>query len=363
MADIDLKTLTPDTTVATGAVFFGADSQAASSPSVYPRADVASAMASDLASTFAASSHTHASSAITDFSEAVDDRVAALLVAGSNITLTYNDGANTLTVAASGSSGTVTSVDITAPAAGITASGGPITTSGAITLALANDLAAVEGLSTNGLAARTASDTWTARSVAAGTGISVTNGDGVAGNPTVALATANNPVGKHTIWIPAAAMTARTTNGAASGTTELATNDIMLRTLDFDTSTEEGAGILIAMPKSWNESTITFEPVWTAASGSGGVVWGLAGYSFSNDDALDTAVSGQQTSTDTLLAANDLHIGPASSAITLGGTPAEGDVVYLEVTREVADGSDTLAVDAKLIGIRLIFTVNAATDD
>ena len=31
--------------------------------------------------------------------EKVDDRVAALLVAGSNVTLTYNDAANTLTVA------------------------------------------------------------------------------------------------------------------------------------------------------------------------------------------------------------------------------------------------------------------------
>lgn len=37
---------------------------------------------------------------LADFAEAVDDRVAALLVAGANITLTYNDGANTLTIAA-----------------------------------------------------------------------------------------------------------------------------------------------------------------------------------------------------------------------------------------------------------------------
>lgn len=42
---------------------------------------------------------------ISDFSEAVDDRVAALLVAGTNITLTYNDGANTLTIDASSGGG------------------------------------------------------------------------------------------------------------------------------------------------------------------------------------------------------------------------------------------------------------------
>jgi hypothetical protein len=50
---------------------------------------------------------TQTASTVSDFAEAVDDRVAALLVAGSNVTLTYNDGANTLTVAATGGSSTV----------------------------------------------------------------------------------------------------------------------------------------------------------------------------------------------------------------------------------------------------------------
>ena len=39
------------------------------------------------------------------FDEAVDDRVAALLVAGTGITLTYNDVANTLTIDSSGGGG------------------------------------------------------------------------------------------------------------------------------------------------------------------------------------------------------------------------------------------------------------------
>lgn len=52
---------------------------------------------------YAAASHTHTASNVSDFSEAVDDRVNALLVAGTGVTLTYDDGAGTLTVAASGS--------------------------------------------------------------------------------------------------------------------------------------------------------------------------------------------------------------------------------------------------------------------
>ena len=45
---------------------------------------------------------TQTASTISDFSEAVDDRVGALLVAGTNVTLNYNDAANTLTINSSG---------------------------------------------------------------------------------------------------------------------------------------------------------------------------------------------------------------------------------------------------------------------
>lgn len=49
--------------------------------------------------------HTHTSSQIIDFAESVDDQVASLLVAGTNVTLTYNDVANTLTIASTGGGG------------------------------------------------------------------------------------------------------------------------------------------------------------------------------------------------------------------------------------------------------------------
>lgn len=62
----------------------------------------------------------------------------------------------------SGGVGTVTSVGITAPAAGITVAGSPITGSGSMTLALADDLAAVEGLATTGIVRRTGASTWSA---------------------------------------------------------------------------------------------------------------------------------------------------------------------------------------------------------
>ena len=80
---------------------------------------------------------------------------------GSN--LTFSGGTLSAT-GGGGGSGTVTSITLTQPAAGltITGSGTPITTTGTPTFALANDLAAVEGLSSTGLVRRTATDTWTA---------------------------------------------------------------------------------------------------------------------------------------------------------------------------------------------------------
>jgi hypothetical protein len=88
----------------------------------------------------------------------------------------------------------------------------------------------------------------------------------------------------------------------------------------------------------------------------------MKGLANSDDDALDTALGTGQTSSDTFIAALDSHIGPESSAITIGNTPAENDLLYLEVTRTVANGGDTLGVDAKLIGVRVFITTNAAND-
>lgn len=49
--------------------------------------------------------HTHTASQVTDFMEAAQDAIAALLVGASGVSLSYNDGANTLTITGGGSGG------------------------------------------------------------------------------------------------------------------------------------------------------------------------------------------------------------------------------------------------------------------
>lgn len=165
-----------------------------------------------------------------------------------------------------------------------------------------------------------------------------------------------------TIPVLAAAMQPATTNGAAAGVVETATNKVLYKTLDFDQTTQEFAGFAIPMPKSWNDGTITFQPIWTFASSSGGVVWALQAVACSDGDAGDVAYGTEQTSTDTALTAGQVHIGPTSAAITIAGTPATNDLIFFRVKRNPADGSDTLAADARLLGIRIFFTQNLADD-
>lgn len=85
-------------------------------------------------------------------------------------------------------SGTWSQRSLSAPATGITISN-PDGATGNPTFALANDLAALEGLASTGLAVRTTTDTWAQRSLAApAAGLAISNADGSGGNPTFALA-------------------------------------------------------------------------------------------------------------------------------------------------------------------------------
>jgi hypothetical protein len=163
--------------------------------------------------------------------------------------------------------------------------------------------------------------------------------------------------GSSNIWIPASEWIPRTTNGCGINSLESTTNRVNYDVLEFDPAVVEYAQAMVTLPNNWNAGTVTAKFHWTAASGSGDVVWQLSGRAYANDDAIDQATGTAQSSTDTLTAANDLDISPATSAITLAGTAANGNPVVFELSRNATAGGDTLAVDARLIGVEISYTI------
>lgn len=190
------------------------------------------------------------------------------------------------------------------------------------------------------------------------TEFTVTSGD-------VALAAGVKQAGLETIFIPAAAMTPTASNGCATlATVETTAGRPDMNVLDFDSTADEHAQFSIAFPKSWDEGTVTFQVFWTStAADTDGVAWGLQGVAVSDGDTIDVAYGTAVVVTDDAQStAEDLYVTSVSSAITIAGTPAESDMCYFRIFRDVSDANDDMTEDARLIGIKLFFTTNAAND-
>ena len=169
--------------------------------------------------------------------------------------------------------------------------------------------------------------------------------------------------GKESIWIPAVAMYPNTTNGCADLAQVELSNGPEIKTLDFDKDSDENAQFAVAFPKSWNEGTVTFQAFFTADSTNTGTVsWVLAGVSCADNDSINVAFGTGVAPTAKAHSgtANDLDVTAESGAITIAGSPSTDEEVYFQITRDVS--ADSLTADAKLLGIKLFFTTDAAND-
>ena len=190
------------------------------------------------------------------------------------------------------------------------------------------------------------------------------NGTGVAqavdgGDNTAAIKIA----GKESIWVPAVAMYPNTTNGCADLAQVELSNGPEIKTLDFDKDSDENAQFAVAFPKSWNEGTITFQAFFTADSTNTGTVsWALAGVSCADNDTINVAFGTGVAPTAKAHSgtANDLDVTAESGAVTIAGSPSTDEEVYFQITRDVSE--DSLTADAKLLGVKLFFTTDAAND-
>jgi len=168
--------------------------------------------------------------------------------------------------------------------------------------------------------------------------------------------------GKETIWVPAVAMYPNSTNGAEANQVELS-NGPEIKTLDFDKDSDEFAQFAVAFPKSWNEGTVTFQAFFTATStDTGTTAWGLSGVAIADNDSCNTAFGTQVVATAKAHSgtSNDLDVANESGAVTIAGSPSTDEQVFFQISRDVS--ADDLNADARLLGIKLFFTTDAAND-
>ena len=189
--------------------------------------------------------------------------------------------------------------------------------------------------------------------------------NGQIANSTIAsgkLAFTAKEAGKESIWVPANAMYPNSTNGCADiAQTELG-NGPELKTLDFDKDSDEFAQFAVAFPKSWNEGTITYQAFFTAAStNTGDVVWTLAGTALADNGSLNTAFGTAVATTAKAHSgtSNDLDVTAESGAVTISNAAVDTQT-YFQIMRDVS--ADDQSGDARLLGIKLFFTTDAAND-
>ena len=170
--------------------------------------------------------------------------------------------------------------------------------------------------------------------------------------------------GKETIWVPAAAMYAATTNGADAEQVETTATRPDMKVFDFDASTKQYTQFTIAMPKSWNEGTVTYQVYWApSTTNTGNAIFGLQGVACADGDTIDVAYGTAVNVTDAGIGTvEDQQITSESSAITIAGSPAAGEQSYFQLFRDAADGSDTFTGECRVLGVKLFFTTDAAND-
>ncbi len=185
-------------------------------------------------------------------------------------------------------------------------------------------------------------------------------GTGVLKSATAAVKIA----GLETMWVPAAAMYGATTNPADAQQVETTAVRPDMKVLDFDNDTNEFAQFSVAFPKSWNEGTVTYQVYWTPSNtNTGNCLFQLQGVAVGDGDTIDVAYgTGIEVTDAGIGTVEDQQISPVSSAVTIAGSPAVGEQTYFQLLRNASSGSDTFTGDARVLGIRIFFTTDAAND-
>ena len=277
--------------------------------------------------------------------EGIYDLVASFLLPGLGIELTANDTTNRITIASTGGGG----------------SGGGLTTedvrdiigtalqSGTGIIVTPNDAGDIITITATGAYTDEQARDVIGTTLVAGTGIEKVVNDAA---DTITLSA--DVTKTLQLAVSAGAFKPRAIQGASAGTFDSGNQGVNLDTYDFDPSSYEFVQVPLILPKQWNGAPVIVQFLWTVASGSGGVVWGIRGHLFGDGEAFNGGDWGPGVYiTDTVTAPGNLHLTGFTSDMTIGGVYSNEGLAILDIFRLADNVSDTCPSDARLIGIRV----------
>ncbi len=163
-----------------------------------------------------------------------------------------------------------------------------------------------------------------------------------------------------TVFIPAGAMISNITEGATLKLEEYGDakiNDYY----EFSGIISNSVQVVFPLPVEWNLGTVKIKPYWSSTNDTANqtVVWEFAAGAVSDGDSMDSAFGTIQLSQDDVTAGQDMMLGPATPALTIGNSPAAEDLIWWRVRRLPGHASDDCAGVVKLLGIWVQYQENA----
>ena len=175
--------------------------------------------------------------------------------------------------------------------------------------------------------------------------------------------------GKKSLWLPAGAWRAVTTGSktAAATTTNFdsGANDLTFPVLSFSATVDNYAWCSVKMPNAWDRQSVTFRVVFmNAAASTGAVLWRLGATACGSGAAIDASPATQDVTTTVTSFSIGVNITTSeSSSLVIAGSPQVNDLVTFQIARMATAVPDTATAAALLVGVEVIYTDAANTDN
>jgi len=173
-----------------------------------------------------------------------------------------------------------------------------------------------------------------------------------------AIGVTNLSTNTQTIWIDAGAMLTNGVAGAPSTALYSPTNynNPSMDVWDFDSATPETNFFKLMMSDSWDLGTLKVKFYYfnTDVTASTSNVWAITAASFSPASLIDLNAYGTEVSVTNIVgAATNALNSCISPALTVGSTPALGDIIIFRLRRVADSGWDNAGGDARLTGVAI----------